>query len=143
MGHSLGAITTLGVAANSCCLDARIDAAVSLSGIELPFPGGSFFSEPMAPLMLVHGDADQTIAYAGSVNAYARAPSPKAFLTLEGGPHIPFIDPWLSPTIRSVSDFLDGFLDHDREALGRLTSGGDVPGASSLRQDLSACHWCG
>ncbi len=43
-GHSLGAITTLGVATNSCCVDHRIRAAVSFSGIELPFPGGSFFA---------------------------------------------------------------------------------------------------
>jgi fermentation-respiration switch protein FrsA (DUF1100 family) len=101
---------------------------------------------PVAALLVVvllAGAALIAIAYAGSVNAYARAPSPKVFLTLEGGPHIPFIDPWLSPTIRSISDFLDGLLDHDREALARLASDGDVPGASSLRQDMSACHWCG
>ena len=38
-GHSLGAITTLGVTLNSCCADPRIDAAIELSGIRLPFPG--------------------------------------------------------------------------------------------------------
>ena len=43
-GHSLGAITTLGVATNSCCVDRRISAAVSFSGIELPFP-----EEPTSP----------------------------------------------------------------------------------------------
>jgi fermentation-respiration switch protein FrsA (DUF1100 family) len=142
MGHSLGAITTLGVAANSCCLDPRIDVAVSLSGIELPFGSGSFFSEPTPPLMLVHGNDDHTVPYAGSVNAYAEAPSPKAFLTLDGAPHVPFTDPWLSPMIRSVTDFLDGFLEHDRAALHRLPSDGNVPGASSLEKNLSACNWC-
>ena len=40
-GHSLGAITTLGVATNSCCLDKRIDAAVAFSGIQLPFASGT------------------------------------------------------------------------------------------------------
>jgi predicted dienelactone hydrolase len=32
MGHSLGAITTLGVTYNRCCLDPRIKAAVPISG---------------------------------------------------------------------------------------------------------------
>ena len=135
-GHSLGAITTLGVATNSCCVDPRIKAAVSFSGIELPFPGGSFFSTPTPPLMLVHGDADQTVPYVASVNAYAQAPAPKAFLTLEHAPHVPFLAPWLDPAVRSITDFLDGFLKHDRRALRRLATDGNVPGVASIQEDL-------
>src|SRR5207248_3269789 len=60
-GHSLGAITTLGVAANSAVQDRRIDAAVPISGLELPFGSGSFFSTPTPPLLLVHGTADGTV----------------------------------------------------------------------------------
>lgn len=135
-GHSLGAITTLGVATNSCCRDRRIDAAVSFSGIELPFPGGSFFSTPTPPLMLVHGDADGTVPYGGSVSAFQQAPAPKVFLTLEHAGHVPFSPPWLDPTVRSITDFLDGFLKHDRRALRRLASDGTVPGVAHLQTDL-------
>jgi pimeloyl-ACP methyl ester carboxylesterase len=141
-GHSLGAITTLGVATNSAVEDRRIDAAVSFSGIELPFGAGSFFSKPTPPLLLVHGDADRTVPYGASVNVYGHAPPPKAFLTLINAPHTPFLGPWLDPTIRTVVDFLDGYLKHDHEALERLTRDGNVPGASSLQQDLRCpkCH---
>jgi dienelactone hydrolase len=135
-GHSLGAITTLGVATNSCCEDPRIDAAVSLSGIELPFPGGSFFSKPTPPLMLVHGNDDHTVPYPGSVNAYNQAPAPKVLLTLEQAGHVPFGAPWIDPTVRSVTDFLDGYLERDRKALRRLSADGTVPGVSSVQEDL-------
>jgi hypothetical protein len=50
--------------------------------------------------------------------------------------------PWLEPTIRSVTDFLDGFLDHDPLAIRRLPRDGDVTGVASLQEDLSSCHWC-
>jgi len=136
-GHSLGAITTFGVATNSCCLDRRIDAAVPFSGILLPFPNGTFFSEPTPPLMLVHGDEDGTVPYVFSVNAYKQAPAPKAFMTLLGAPHTPFLAPWLDPTVRATTDFLDGFLKGDIKALKRLSKDGNVPGVASLQQDLS------
>jgi dienelactone hydrolase len=141
IGNSLGGVTTLGVAANSCCLDPRIDAAVSLWGGESPFPGGSFFSEPTPPLMLAHGDADDRLPYVLSVIAYNHAPSPKAFLTLEGAPHNPFFPPWHDPLIRSVIDFLDGFLDHDPQTIRRLPRDANVAGVASLQADLS-CPWC-
>jgi dienelactone hydrolase len=133
IGNSLGATTTLGVAA-----------AVSLwgSGRLAPFPGGSFFPEPTPPLLLVHGDADQTLPYAASVEAYSEAASPKAFLSLEGAPHNPFLPPWYDPMISSVLDFLDGFLDHDPRSIRRLPRDGNVPGVASLQEDFSSCHWC-
>jgi fermentation-respiration switch protein FrsA (DUF1100 family) len=144
-GNSLGATTTLGVATNSCCLDPRIDAAVSLwgTGTAATFPGGTFFSKPTPPLLLVHGTADQTLPYPLSVNAYAQAPSPKAFLTLEGAPHNPFYPPWFGPTLRSVTDFFKGFLDHDSQTIRRLRADGNIAAVSSLQEDLTSCHWCG
>jgi dienelactone hydrolase len=142
-GNSLGAATTLGVAANSCCLDPRLDAAVALWGGEFPYPGGSYFSEPTPPLLLAHGTADARLPYVLSVITYDHAPSPKAFLTLAGAPHNPFFPPWHDPIIRSVIDFLQGFLDHDPQAIRGLANDGDVPGVASLQEDFSSCHWCG
>ena len=66
VGHSLGAVTVLGVAYNSCCTDRRVVAAVSIDGVEIPFGTGRFFTGPRIPLLLLHGDADQTVPYVSS-----------------------------------------------------------------------------
>ncbi len=57
-GHSLGAITTIGVGLNSCCDDDRLDAAVELSGIRAPFPDGEFDDLTRVPFLAVHGAKD-------------------------------------------------------------------------------------
>ena len=130
LGHSLGAVTTLALTANSCCLDRRIDAAVSWAGLLLPFTGGSYFSMRTPPLMLVHGTADPT--YSASVSIYGQAPSPKAFVTLTNAPHILNVRPWMDPAVSSTADWFDGFLEHDRKALRRLATDANVPGTASL-----------
>ncbi len=135
-GHSLGAITTLGVAANSCCLDRRIDAASEWSGALLPFPPGSLFPEATRPFLFVHGESDGTLPYGGSAAGYAQAPAPKAFLTLEDAPHVFFFDPWLEPFVGTTADFFDGFLKGKRRALRRMATDGNVPGVASLQADL-------
>ena len=69
-GHSLGAITTLGVVERSCCRDHRVDAAISISGT--PLLRGTDFAGKAPPLLLIHGDHDQTVNYAGSTTARRR-----------------------------------------------------------------------
>jgi predicted dienelactone hydrolase len=135
-GHSLGGITTIGVAANSCCLDRRIDAASEWSGALLPFPGGTLFPGRTPPFLFVHGEADATLPYSGSAAGYAQAPPPKAFLTLEDAPHVFFAGPWRDPFVAVTLDFFDGFLKGNRGALRRMAADGNVPGAASLQQDL-------
>ncbi len=135
-GHSLGAITTLGVAANSCCLDRRIDAASEWSGALLPFPGGSFFPKRTPPFLFVHGEADGTLPYSGSAAGYAQASPPKAFLTLEDAPHVFFYGSWMEPFVDTTTDFFDGFLKDKHRALHQMATDGNVPGAASLQQDL-------
>jgi dienelactone hydrolase len=141
-GHSLGAITTLGLVGNSCCGDRRIDAAVAWSGIQLPFPNGRFFTTPTPPLLLVHGTTDPIVPYAGSQNAYRQAPAPKAFVSLEKAGHIPFVSPWADPTINSTTDFLDRYLKRDRKALKRLVRDANVPGVAHLDAVLPGCRSC-
>jgi dienelactone hydrolase len=131
-GHSLGAVTTLALAANGCCRDRRIDAAVAWAGLLLPFTGGTYFSARTPPLMLVHGTADPT--YSASVDIYRQASRPKAFVTLVNGPHIPNIPPWVDPTENSTADWFDGFLKADRTAFKRLAVHANVPGAASLQE---------
>jgi dienelactone hydrolase len=133
-GHSLGAITTLGVAYNSCCQDPRIDAAVPISGIELPFPGGSYFTGPAVPLLLIHGTADGTVPYGASVGAYAQADAPKFFLTLTGAPHVPFFGPWAPVIDNTVIAFFNAYLGHD--SVDRIAEAGSVDGVSTFQQAL-------
>lgn len=138
-GHSLGAITTLGVAYNTCCQDRRIEAAIPMSGIELPFGNGTFFTglkTKAAPLFLLHGDHDQTVPYQSSVTVLAAAPPPKFFETLVGAPHTFFLSPWLDPTVKSVDDFLDAYLKHDRRALTRLAADAAVPRVTTFQQQV-------
>ena len=130
-GHSLGAITTFGVTANDCCLDRRIDAAIPISGIELPFGTGAW-TYPELPRLYIHGDQDRTVPYAGSTNAFARASAPKFLLTLINGPHTPFLLAWKQPIIDTVVAFLDRYLKHDHRASRRMAAAGNIDGVARL-----------
>jgi poly(3-hydroxybutyrate) depolymerase len=130
-GHSLGAVTTLALVANTCCRDRRIDAAVGWASVLLPFTDGAWFSARTPPLMLVHGTADPT--YPAGAGIYGQASGPKALVTLVDGPHIPSIPPWVDPTENSTADWFDRFLKGDRKASGRLAIHANVPGAASLQ----------
>ncbi len=130
-GHSLGAITTLGVADNSCCKDHRIDAAVSIAGIELPFPG-TFFSGQTAPLLLIHGTSDKTVPYSASQTLFADSRSPTFFLTLEGAPHTAFFDPWGPVITNTVLGFFDRYLKHS-STVHQILRSGTMPGVSSIQ----------
>ncbi len=86
-GHSLGAITTLGVSLNSCCDDDRLKAAIAISGLRLPFPDGDFEDLSGVPLLAIHGGADQTVPVSGSDALFVEAPGPVAYLRIPEGGH--------------------------------------------------------
>jgi fermentation-respiration switch protein FrsA (DUF1100 family) len=138
-GHSLGAITTLGVADNSCCQDRRIGAAVSIAGLELPFPGGTYFTGDDSPLLLIHGTADQTLPYASSRKIFADARSPSFFLTLQGAPHTPFLNPWAPVITDTVLAFLNRYLGDDL-SIDHVRRSGTVPGVASIQAHMSNEH---
>lgn len=136
-GHSLGAVTTLLATYNTCCADRRIRAAVPISGILVPAPDSRFFTGRVAPLLLVHGDRDETVPFSGSAKAFSEAPPPKFLLTLVGAPHTPFADPrWNRPLVTVVGDFLDGYLKHRPGAVARMRSDAASTGAARLKYDL-------
>jgi predicted dienelactone hydrolase len=121
-GHSLGAITTLGLVENSCCQDPRIKAAIAISGIELPFPSGNFDDPPAIPLLLVHGDADKTVPVSGSDHVFDAATPPVYYLRLNGVSHIGVVFGDASHyTDEAVIAFLDQVLKHEQTALAQLT----------------------
>jgi predicted dienelactone hydrolase len=142
VGHSLGAVTTLGASVNSCCADRRIRATVSISGIEVPFNGSFFTGRPVVPLLLFHGTADGTVPYPSSQRLFADAPSPKYFVTLDGAPHTFFRQAatadhpptsWEPVLVRSVLDFLARYLRAQRAGLVALRTDANVPGVASLQ----------
>jgi predicted dienelactone hydrolase len=120
-GHSLGAITTIGVAFNSCCHDQRIDAVVELSGVELPFPGGDYEKLPTIPLLAVHGASDGTVPVSGSDNLIAKAEPPTYYLRFPEGAHSNvLLGPEGALTDAAVIAFLDRHLKGDARRLAEL-----------------------
>jgi len=117
-GHSLGAMTTYGFA-NSCCTEPRAKAMIAMSGVEPPYPGGTYDHPPKdLPALLIHGTADTTVGYKGSVAAFANLTAPRAFLTFPGASHT---DVAFSPkdepeSVKAIVAFLTLELRHDDAA---------------------------
>jgi dienelactone hydrolase len=85
-GHSLGAMTALATAYNTCCVDRRVDAVVSIAGQLATFPGG-VWNTGSVPVLFVHGRADETVAYTGSGEAFQEVGTSAYLLTVEAGDH--------------------------------------------------------
>jgi hypothetical protein len=137
-GHSLGAFTTFGFF-NTCCIDPRVDAAVTVAGFPAPYPGQyAYASGP--PQLLLHGTADSLVPYQGSVTGYANAVAPKFFVSLLGADHVPFRLGGNPPSVYdpvildSIVDFYDRYLRHDRKALDALEQDANVPNVASLQE---------
>jgi predicted dienelactone hydrolase len=119
-GHSLGAITTIGLAFNSCCADDRIDAAIEISGLGMPFGDGTWDMD-RTPLLAIHGAKDRLVPVRGSDTLFADAPGPAAYLRFPEGDHTSF----LITEGALVDDVVIAFLDlHLRGEEGALD---DVP----------------
>jgi predicted dienelactone hydrolase len=113
-GHSLGAVTTLAVAYNSCCHDARIGAVAELDG-ELTVPGNSFsgtyFKGHNPPLLIVNGTADQIAPFPVALSIFAQAASPKYLMALLGAPHTGFMEePWSPVVDDALAAFFNRYL---------------------------------
>ena len=139
-GHSMGGMTALAVAGNTCCHDARIKAAVILAGRETPFGSGQFWSRIKTPLLLVHGDADYSVLYGDGRKAFANAPPPRFLLTIVNGDHgTPFTGDRENPQASLVTDvtldFLDHYLRSVPEGLDHLQARAAAPGIAKLEQE--------
>ena len=127
VGHSLGAITSLGLGYSACCTDDRVDAVASWAGLLVPLQGQPNPGDQTGdrPLLLIHGDQDETVPYGSSTEAFEKVTSPRWFITLPGGRHIP---PYLSPTVNSAArlvttttiDFFDAQLKGDPGGIERM-----------------------
>jgi dienelactone hydrolase len=131
-GHSDGAETALVAAYDPAHYDARIRAAVLLSGAQMP-SGGIAFLPPSAALLATQGTAD-TVNPPAITNAFFRlAPRPKFLLNLLGAEHLPpytVEQPQLSVVERVTIAFLDHYL--RGSPLRPLLDAGKVPGVATL-----------
>lgn len=140
-GHSLGAMATVALAGNTCCHDERVKAAVVLAGREAPFGTGVFFNRIRTPLLLVHGDADNTVAYSEGRKIYNDAPPPRFLLTLAKGGHSSMYDPFddgpAQLAVHVTIDFLDTYLKDARDGPARLgADAGAAPGIARLESEV-------
>ena len=134
-GHSLGATTTLALAANTCCHDDRVKAAAILAGGEVRFGSGQFWARIRTPVLFVHGDADPLVPYTSGQRAYDDAPPPRFLLTIAGGDHTrPYSGAGDDPQARVVTeatlDFFDHYLKGDADGVDRLRSDAAPPVAT-------------
>jgi dienelactone hydrolase len=112
VGHSMGAWTVLALAANACCRDPRVKAAIVLAGEMAPGFSTKFFTTPTPPLLFVHARDDATVPYNAGARAYKAARAPKYFLTLPIGGHLaPYFGAG-NPEGASVLQVTNEFLDH-------------------------------
>jgi dienelactone hydrolase len=121
-GHSAGGITTVGLF--TVGRDKRLSAGIVFAGAAIGFT--ATFAGAAAPLLFVHGEADDVVSYTAGKAVYDRAPWPKALLTLPGEGHsAPFVRE-SNAAYRSVStstlDFLRYALYGDPAARGRLAA---------------------
>jgi predicted dienelactone hydrolase len=141
IGQSDGGDVSLAAIANTCCRDARIKAAVILSGAELAWFKGTYFATPAVPMLVVQGTNDLSEnPVACSVQLYNKAPPPKYYLSMIGQTHL---SAYLAPgtplrvVVRVTLDFLERYLRHD-QAMGKaMTAAGTVPGLATITSETS------
>lgn len=131
-GQSDGGETAFAAAYDPAFRDPRIDAAVILSGAQLP--GVAFrFPHRAVPLLAVQGTADTLNLPSYTDAFYDAAPRPKFLLTLPGAAHLPPYtteQPQLGVVERVTTAFLDRYLKHG--SLNQVEQAADAPGVATL-----------
>lgn len=130
-GLSLGGATVYGIAFNSCCRDHRVDAALVMAGLLLPYDGAYEF--PSVPLLVIHGNGDTR-----GRDPYGMARPPKYLMTLERPTHSPPFEDTPDPAdelvVTVTVDFWDAYLYKQRGALDALSTDAMAPGVATLEQ---------
>jgi dienelactone hydrolase len=133
-GQSDGGETALAAAYNTHFIDRRVDAAIILSGAELPGPG-FYFPDPSPPLLAAQGTADLINQPHFTYDFFRAARAPKFLLRLLGARHLgpyTYQQPQLGVVERTTVAFLDRYLKQLPGARGRLWKAGGVPGVAML-----------
>jgi fermentation-respiration switch protein FrsA (DUF1100 family) len=104
-GESLGTAVAVDLASRQRCagvvLEAPFNSAGAVAGTALPvvgplvmrgFDSKAKIARVRAPLLCIHGDRDEVIAYRLGRDLYESAPAPKSFWTVQGAGHNDLID---------------------------------------------------
>jgi len=137
-GQSDGGDTALAISFDPALRDRRVDAALILSGAEIPQLGSFAFPAHGPPLLATQGSADTINLPSATQAFFTAAPRPKFLLTMLGAPHLPPYtteEPYLGIIERVTSAFLNAYLKGQRTALGSMRSAGSVHGESTLQAD--------
>ena len=124
-GHSDGGDTVAAVAADTCCSDHRVAAAIVLAGAEWPPLRGRYFPPASPPMLFVQGSADPINPPGASLQLYqADTTGPRYYLDVFGAGHLtPYEgDTALERLVASVTtQFLDRFVAGQRAARSAMT----------------------
>jgi len=135
MGQSDGGDTALAVAYDPRYRDTRVDAAVILSGAEIPGIGSYQIAPGSPPLLATQGIADTVNPPSATHAFYDSARAPKYLLQLLGATHLgPYSteEPQLGIVERVTIAFLDRYLKGIGAGLQRMVIAGNVPGIAVL-----------
>jgi predicted dienelactone hydrolase len=134
-GQSDGGEAALAVAYDRQFLDARVRAAVILSGARIPGAKALWFPRGAPPLLATQGTADIINLPKFTYAFFGLARSPKYLLRLIGAPHLPPYtseQPQLGIVERVSTEFLNRYLKADGSAAGQMTNDGDRGGMAVL-----------
>ncbi len=135
-GHSDGGDTALALAYDPSLRDPHLQAALILSGAEIPMLPAFKIAPGGPPLLATQGTADVVNLPSATSAFFNPAPRPKFLLQLLGGSHI---GPYTSDrrelaSVEGVTTaFLQYYLDHDRAALRHMLRAGTVAGVAALQ----------
>jgi fermentation-respiration switch protein FrsA (DUF1100 family) len=120
-GHSLGAVTTVGLVYDDCCIDDRIDAALVLAGTGVASSTGALDDRPPTPLFLIHGGADNIVPVGGGDDLFAAATGPTYYLRYPNADHFGIAIGDNGPlTTQAVVAFMDAELKDHPEGLAAI-----------------------
>jgi predicted dienelactone hydrolase len=137
-GQSDGGEAALAAAYDPRLRDARIRAAMILSGAEIPQLGAFAFPAHGPPLLATQGSADRINPPSLTNVFYEAAHAPKFLLTLIGASHLPPYtteQPQLAIVERVTAAFLDYYVEGHASARRTLAAAGDVRGVATLQAD--------
>jgi dienelactone hydrolase len=134
-GQSDGGDTALAVAYDAPYRDPRVDAAIILSGAEIPALGSFTFPQGGPPLLATQGSADTVNPPSATEAYFSAAQRPKFLLDLIGAEHLPPYStqqPQLTIVEHVTLAFLDHYLKNVAGALQRMQEAGNVPGTATM-----------
>jgi dienelactone hydrolase len=135
-GHSNGAITTLGLVANTCCRDPRVKAAVVMAGTTEGLGRGHYELAKAPPLLVVQDVYDGIVPSADAIEIFDAARGPKGLLTISwdspsdrtgGVAHMAaagVVGPTSGAVIASTTAFFNAFLKHESRSLPAVAADG-------------------